>query len=125
VEAGVQGQRRRAEIFAVDRLGDAVARLYERHAELLPDGSARARAAATARSVLATVGWGPVDVDRTAASLAPAVEFVDHRRFGFPPTTGTEAYLRRLGTLREVSDDSTLRADDVLNLRSDALLVRC
>src|SRR5262245_31411505 len=43
-EVDAQGQHRRAEIFATDRLGDAVARLYERYAELLPDGPERARA---------------------------------------------------------------------------------
>ena len=53
IEVDAHGRRRRAEFFAADRLGDAVARLYERYAELLPDGPARARAAATARSVAA------------------------------------------------------------------------
>ncbi|MGH9670631.1 MAG: hypothetical protein ACRD3A_11035, partial [Terriglobales bacterium] len=53
IEADAQGRHRRQEAFAADRLGDAVARLYERYADLLPDGPARARAAATARSVAA------------------------------------------------------------------------
>src|SRR5439155_11661812 len=47
---------RRGELFAVDQLGAAVARLYELYAELLPDGPARVRAAATARSVVALLG---------------------------------------------------------------------
>ena len=37
----------RSEVFAADQLGAAVARLYERYAELLPEGPARERAAAT------------------------------------------------------------------------------
>src|SRR5262249_33317389 len=51
VEADNQGRRRRTEVFAADRLGDAIVRLYERHAELLPAGPARDRPAITARSV--------------------------------------------------------------------------
>src|SRR5262249_23225328 len=51
MEVDVRGQHHRNEIFTTDRLGDAVVRLYERYADLLPDGPARARAAATARSV--------------------------------------------------------------------------
>src|SRR5262249_59464649 len=51
-EVDAQG-RWRTEVFATDHLGDAVIRLYERYAELLTDGPARAIAAATARSVAA------------------------------------------------------------------------
>jgi tetratricopeptide (TPR) repeat protein len=50
IEADPEGRAERIEIFAPDRLGDAVARLYARHAELLPEGPERARAEATARS---------------------------------------------------------------------------
>src|SRR5262249_41615747 len=56
IEVDANGRRRRSEHFAVDRLGDAVARLYARYAELLPDGPERARAAATARSSAAVLG---------------------------------------------------------------------
>jgi hypothetical protein len=121
IEADAHGQRHRGEYFAVDHLGDAVVRLYERYAALLPDGPARTRAAATARSVAAALG--PVDLDRYAAAYASAVEFVDHRPLGFPPTRGAEAWLRRVATLLESSDDTTVRTDDVLGVRSDALLV--
>src|SRR5262249_15318278 len=41
VEVNERGQTSRVELFADDRLGAALARLYERHAELLPPGSAR------------------------------------------------------------------------------------
>src|SRR5262249_52746770 len=72
IEVDDQGRERRAEVFAVDKLGDAVARLYERYAELLPDGSAHTRAAATARSV---GQWllGPYDADSYARALAPDI----------------------------------------------------
>ncbi|TFG91544.1 MAG: hypothetical protein E4H11_10685, partial [Myxococcales bacterium] len=44
-----QGRMRRAEVFAAAKLGDALMRVYERCAELLPEGPARTRAEATAR----------------------------------------------------------------------------
>src|SRR5439155_2882381 len=65
VEVDAQGRRLRVERFATDRLGDAVARVYERYAALLPDGPARARAAATARAVAAMLG-ASYDPDRYA-----------------------------------------------------------
>src|SRR5262249_54566755 len=45
-EVDARGQMRWGEVFGIDHLGDAIVRLYERYAELLPDGPARARAAA-------------------------------------------------------------------------------
>src|SRR5262245_64771219 len=58
IEVDAQGRRAAGEVFAVDRLGDAVVRLYERYADLLPDGPARTRAAATARSAAALLEPG-------------------------------------------------------------------
>src|SRR5262249_57357967 len=68
-EVDAQGRHLRGEIFSVDHLGDAVVRLYERYAELLPEGADRARAAVTARSVAAYVG--PIELDRLTGSVAP------------------------------------------------------
>jgi class 3 adenylate cyclase/tetratricopeptide (TPR) repeat protein len=122
LEANARGQCARVEVFGEDRLGEAVSRLYERHAELLPDGPGRARAEATARSV-ATV-LGTPDVDRLGTALAPDAEFADHRTIGFRPARGAEALLRGRRALFETSDDVVNRVDDVLAARSDALLVR-
>ena len=47
IEPGVQ----HCEIFAADHLGDAIARLYERYAEQLPEGPERERAAVAALAV--------------------------------------------------------------------------
>jgi hypothetical protein len=63
------GRTNRSELFAVDHLGDAVVRLYERYAELLPEGSDRRRAAVAARAV-ATFAQ-QADPDRIATALAP------------------------------------------------------
>lgn len=122
VEVNARGQARRGEAFAADRLGDAVVRLYERYAELLPEGPERARAAATARAAAAL--GGPIDLARFAAAFAPAIEFSDHWTIGLPPVRGAPALLTVLGSLLETAPDAANRIDDVLALRSDAFLVR-
>src|SRR5262249_11580406 len=61
IEVDAEGRNRRLEVFADDRLADAVARLYERYAEILPARSARERAAATARSVAAIMPHSDLD----------------------------------------------------------------
>ena len=121
-EAAAGGLGRRTEFFGSDHLGDAVARLYERHAELLPEGPERTRAQATARVVAAWVG--PIDFDRFAASVAPHVEIADHRTLGIASVSGRQAFLRLLRVLWETASESATRIDDVIGLRSDALLVR-
>src|SRR5262249_2157422 len=73
IEADTSTQPSRVEEFAANRLGEAVVRLYERYAELLPEGPARDRAAAAARVADAFVG--PLDIDRSAAVFAPDLEF--------------------------------------------------
>ena len=122
IEADARGQRRRAEFFADDRLSDAVARLYERHADLLPDGPARERAAATARSVATMMG--PADLDRWATAFAPSIEWADHRTVGLGSVHGAEAVVRGIRALIELSEEFAARVDDILALRSNALLVR-
>src|SRR5439155_18245840 len=122
LEVDAQGRRRRVEVFAADRLGDAVVRLYERYAEMLPDGPARARAAATARSV-ATI-LGSFDPDRLATAYAPGIESVDHRTLGTWSAQGAEALLQHHRSVLELADDVVMREDNILDLRSDALLMR-
>src|SRR5439155_8217078 len=118
IEVDAQGRRRRGELFAVERLGDGAARLYERYADRLPDGPARVRAAATARTVVAMVGLSD------GWRFAPDIEFVDHRTVGLGSVHGAEAVLRGVRALLELTDDFATRVDDILGLRSDALLVR-
>src|SRR6185369_733874 len=109
---------RRLEIFAADRLGDAIARLYARYADLLPDGPEHDRAALTARSVAEVLG--PPD----RWPFAPDVEAMDHRTVGFGSLRGADAVVRAIRTLVELSDDWAMRIDDVLDLRANAFLVR-
>jgi class 3 adenylate cyclase len=122
IEVDAEGRRRRSESFAPDHLGDAVARLYERYADLLPEGPARTRAAATARG--AALLPGPYDTDRYGAALAPAIEYVDHRTHGVGSLIGPQAVLKWLRSLLELAEDVTNRVDDVLAMHSDALLLR-
>src|SRR5262249_49791330 len=121
VETDSTGRRSRVEGFHAHRLSDAVARLYAWHADLLPDGPARARAPATARSVVALLD--PFNIDRIAGALDPEIEFLDHRPLGFEPTRGAEQHLTRLRTLETVATDVAVGIDDVLSLRSNGLLV--
>jgi len=122
IEVDGRGQRCRVELFAPNRLGDAIVRLYERYADLLPDGPERACAAATARAVVAALA--PLDVDRLATALAPDIKFIDHRRLGLPPLSGAEAVLRGIRSVHAAARDITTCVLDVLALRCDALLVR-
>src|SRR5262249_41431393 len=126
VEVDAQGRTRRREVFATGQLGHAVTRLYELYAELLPDGPARTRAGATARSVAALPLAGPHTIDRLhAVKFAPAFEYVDHRgTVGMGSVHGAEAMQTIVGALLDLMNDSTVRTDDVLALRPDALLVR-
>ena len=112
----------RIEIFADDRLADAIARLYERHAERSPEGPAREQAAATARTVAALLG--PPDLEAWRACLAAGVEFDDRRILGFGSLRGREAGLPYLESLFETSESLSTRIDDVLALEPHAFLVR-
>ncbi|HEV7732044.1 MAG TPA: nuclear transport factor 2 family protein [Candidatus Binatia bacterium] len=110
------------ELFAADRLGDAVASLYGRYAERLPDGPACARAHATAAAIGAMVA--PPDLDRYATALAPWVEFADHRTVGFSPGRGATKLLRGFRSLLELATDVATRVDEVVRLEPDAILLR-
>jgi class 3 adenylate cyclase/ketosteroid isomerase-like protein len=120
IEVDAQGRQRLVEKFVTDRLGDAIVRLYKRYAELLPDGPKRIHAAAVARSI--AVVLNTADVDAVGPILAPGLEFIDHRTLGFASTRRAESFLRGLRSLDELTADRALRVDDVLGLRSDAIL---
>jgi hypothetical protein len=67
---------------------------------------------------------GPYDPDRYGKALAPAIEYIDHRVQGVGSLTGARAVLEWLRSLLEVALDVANRRDDILALRSDALLLR-
>src|SRR5262249_30264951 len=122
VEVDVQGRRRRGERFASNRLGDAVACLFERSAEILPAGPARDRAAGTARSVAAYSG--PFDPDRYAAAYAPDIETVDRRILGTWSARGAAAFLEHYRPWLDLAHDTAFTEDEILGLERDVLLWR-
>jgi class 3 adenylate cyclase len=116
-----RGRLSRSEAFAADRLADAVTRLYERHAELQPEGPKRRRAEQTARSV--AVFEAVVDPERVATALAADLEVDDRRSVGTGTLHGADALLQSLGALMDLSVGFGCRFDDVLAASEDALLV--
>jgi hypothetical protein len=121
IEVDAQGRCRWSEVFASSNLGDAIVRLYERYAELLPDGPARTRAAGIARSVALTLR--PYHLDRYAETLEPGIEVVDHRMLGTWSARGAEEFLRHMRAMFDLAEDNTVRYHDVLALQPDAFLV--
>jgi hypothetical protein len=121
-EVDTNGRRRREEFFATHQLGDSIIRLYEHYAELLPAGPARARAAATARSVATVLG----PLEHWATALAPALEYVDHRSIiGLGSTRGAAAVLHDvIGSLLDLTEGVATHVDDIVALRPDAHLLR-
>ncbi len=111
------------EIFAADQLGAAIARLYGRYAELLPEGPERERAAAGAE-LTAAVMLASGDLDRLAAVVAPDFEGIDHRHLSTWSVRGAEAYVEHLRALRQVADDVAFAQRDILALDPTALLTR-
>ena len=118
----IDGPGRKNEMFASEHMGDAVAALYARYAESLPDGPERARMLRTAHTIAANIG--PLDLDRQAAAMTPALAWLDHRTVGFGTVHGREGFRTALGTLFETADDLVNRIDDILDLRAEGLAVR-
>ena len=113
----------RAEVFAADRLANAIARLYERYAELLPEGPERQHAAATARS-FGVMLTSPAVVDRAATVIAPDFESVDHRHLSTWSMRGGGVFLAHNRALREVAAEVVISTHDVLALAPGALLIQ-
>src|SRR5437667_2797199 len=69
--------------------------------------------------------WGPgFDLDRIAATIAPAIEAVDHRTLGTWSARGAEAFLEHFRAVLELTDDAASRPDEVLGLHPDAFVMR-
>ena len=120
LEVDERGLRTRTEFFADERLDEAIARLYERYAELLPDGDEKARAAMIARAIAVVL---PTDLDAIAAVIAPDIEFIDHRVLGLGSARGAERYLRGLRSLVEVTAERSAHLERILAATPQALLL--
>src|SRR5262249_11623832 len=121
-EGDNHGRNPRSELFAVDHLDDAIVRLYERYPEHLPDGPGRTRAVATARTVAALVVTRPEGAPLSGI-FDPDIEWTDSRTVGTESLRGRKELLAAIGAMRDLVDDFLWRTDDLLALRSDALLI--
>jgi hypothetical protein len=122
IEVGAGGDAERVETFAPGRLANAVARVYERYAELLPEGPERERAEATAHAVAIDL---LVDDSSYENVIAPDVAFVDHRPLGFGRVRGAASFLRGEAAQSELEGNIGVHVHDILELRPGAFLVRC
>jgi class 3 adenylate cyclase/ketosteroid isomerase-like protein len=114
-----EGGCRRVEIFAPERLSNAVARLYELYAELSPEGPERERVLRVAPALAAQLGAPEREGFDTAWD--PGIEFVDHRPLGFENMRGAEEMRTWVGAFFEM-EDFAINIDDVLRLEPNALL---
>ncbi|HEY2388778.1 MAG TPA: nuclear transport factor 2 family protein [Candidatus Binatia bacterium] len=119
-EVGASGSCQRIEIFGADHLGDALARLYERHAQTLPEGPARERAAVAARAVAFMLT--PVDAPDPTQLYAPTYQDVDHRSVGYGMVSYDEARTKLRESFRELVDGLRYRVDDVLALDANGFV---
>jgi hypothetical protein len=120
-EVDEHGLSFRQEVFAADRLGAALVRLYERYAELLPEGQERTRAAGIARSLAAYDGRA--DLERFKAVFVPTHDGIDHRVFG-PWAAGDAAEILRHFRLQlDLAPDFASRYDDVVAANERAVVV--
>ena len=124
-ELDEHGRFRRMELFAPDHLGDACACLYERYAALLPDGPARDRAAATARSVaVMTTVAATADIERLPLALSPAIELHDRRRIVEGDPGGSDHWTHGARAYVDLAKEIVFRYDDLLRVEPTALLLQ-
>jgi class 3 adenylate cyclase/tetratricopeptide (TPR) repeat protein len=121
IEVDEHGRRHRVEYFDDDHLSEALTRLYECYAGRVSGVDERARAEVTARSLAALLG--PIDPVRFAAAISPDVEYADHRRVGFGAGRGVEGLLRAFRAAVGSAEDLSTRAEEVLGVRPDGLVV--
>ncbi len=118
IEVAADGRSRYGEVFAADRLGEAVARLCELYAEQLPEGSARKQA--LTRAVGLRELSGRLDIEHLAKYFAPDVQHVDHRLAGVGRLSGAEALVNSLQMITtELAEQVEGRIDDLYGLTPD------
>jgi hypothetical protein len=122
VEVDASGRTSRTEIFASHQLADAIVRLYERHADGMPEGSARE----TARGIAASLAliFGPQDADAWRPAIAPDVVARDWRTVGYGTLRGREAALASFRTLIALSGRVETRIHGVLRVEPHGLALR-
>ena len=122
METDARGLRKHTEFFAVDRLADAIARMYERYAGQQPEGTARDAAETVARATRAI--FEAPEPERLAAVFARDVELVDRSSVGTWSARGRDAALRQFRSLLEVAGRIEMRDYEILRIEPRASLVR-
>src|SRR5439155_919012 len=123
--ASANAARLEAAIAARDP--DALPTLLAERAEVVdhpPDAPARDRAAPTARAIATALMRGPLDLEWWATAFSPSLEHVDRRKLALWSSRGADAFLGAIRTMVDLSERFENRVDDVVALRSDALLAR-
>jgi len=121
IEVNEQGRRRRNELFTMDHLEDAIARLYELRAETLPEGSDRDRAEATARTVRRLLVEINTDRTRVEPIFGPGVVYQDHRLTGVGKLVGAAVVLESFRALQELTTEMVRRYEGILHLGESSL----
>ncbi len=121
-EVDAAGRLTSSEVFASDHLCQAIARLYARYAESLPDGPERTRAAGIASSH--SVWEGPLDTDRVVGTVAPTYVCVDHRSLGTWSSEGRDEWLHHWRGQAKLAAGFSRRDDDILAFAPDATVTR-
>lgn len=120
-EVGDDGRYERSESFPVDRLGDAVVRMYERYGERAANGPERERALGAARSIRSFSG--ALGIDGLRERTARDCQVVDHRVLG-TWSGDRRAVGDHLRGLEQLASDVRVRDEDVLGLGPGVLLRR-
>jgi class 3 adenylate cyclase len=120
-EVDADGRSQRYEQFG-DRLGEALARLYELYAEERTPGIERHGAAAVA-SAQRRVSLED-DLDGWISTLAPHVELIDRRRLGLGDYSGRDVHERGMRLLSDLASSIAFTIEDVLALDPTAQLLR-
>ncbi|MGJ8668753.1 MAG: nuclear transport factor 2 family protein [Oceanococcus sp.] len=134
MEVNEQGQFSYGEVYSDNKLGDALACLYERFAKSLPEGPEQKRALTTARAVTLTLTKttpsgeedGKAHVPGLSGSardeaIVSGMQGIDHRLTGHPGKMG-DFDLRHEAAVRELASDASFQVKDVLGASSEALL---
>jgi ketosteroid isomerase-like protein len=121
-DAGTGFQR--AEEFGLDRLGPAIVRLFERYAEILPEGPERGHRTTAARVMALVLSAEPGNLDDLRADIDPGFESVDRRPLRTWSGRGGEALLEHMRALQEVANGLAMPVTEVLALEPNTVLVR-
>ncbi len=120
IEADRSGKCRRMDLYAADKLRDAVVRLYQAYAEGIPDGPQRERAMRTARALqVFSFPFAPEEID---VAFDPDIQMIDHRILGTWRARGVDAVVEQIRSLDDVAVGMEIRTEELLAVEPEAML---